>query len=448
MALTPSHPAALARSLANEGREIALSPAGAQRPRQPAGRSLWALDGVNFLAANVGLGPYLALYLGGARHWSAGDVGVALAASSLAGAVSQIPAGMLIDALRFKRSLVCAAALASAVGCLVIAIRPEFAWVLGAQASIGAAAAVPPPALAALCRGLVGHECMPAQLSRNQAFSHAGAFSAAVLIGAGGSFWGYGWIFGLVCAFAVGTAIVVFSIRATDIDHVLARGGEGDASGAAAAPAELREIAGYRDFLVFLGAVVLFHFGNAAMLPMAGQVLARAHPGEDTLALSACIVVAQLVMAGVALVVGRALDAGCGRKTIFLIMLALLPVRGALFALFDANPWAMVAIQTLDGVAAGVFGVVAVVVAADLMRGAGRFNLGQGLVALSTGVGAVLSNLTAGFVVERFGYPNGFLYLSTVAVFALIFSAAFMPETGPAQAKAAGRSPSSEAATP
>jgi hypothetical protein len=59
-----------------------------------------------------------------------------------------------------------------------------------------------------------------------------------------------------------------------------------------------------------LGAVILFHFVDAAMLPMAGRVLARTHPGTDTFALSACIVVAPFVMAGIALAVGWALDAG------------------------------------------------------------------------------------------------------------------------------------------
>jgi sugar phosphate permease len=72
-----------------------------------------------------------------------------------------------------------------------------------------------------------------------------------------------------------------------------------------------------------------------------------------------------------------------------------------------------------------------VVIAADLMRGTGRFNLAQGLVALSTGLGAAASNLTAGFVVQSFGYPTGFLTLSAVAVAALVFFALFMPETGP-----------------
>ena len=174
--------------------------------------------------------------------------------------------------------------------------------------------------------------------------------------------------------------------------------------------------------------MVLFHFGNAAMLPMAGQVLAVAHPGTDTIALSACIIAAQLVMVGVAWAVGRASARGIGRKPIFLLALAVLPVRGVLFSL-TTSPYAVVAIQLLDGVAAGIFGVVSVLIASDLMRGTGRFNLAQGLTALSVGVGAALSNVTAGFAVQWFGYATGFLYLAAIAGCALAFFALLMPET-------------------
>ena len=410
----------------------------AREPR-PVKRSLRALEWLNFLMADVqnGLGPYLAVFLKGAGHWSAGDIGIAMAVSNIAGAASQMPAGMLVDALRCKRSLVAAAALVTVAGCLAIALRPELAWVVGAQIAIGITAALLPPTLAALCLGLVGHRRLPVQLARNQAFSHAGAFSAAILIGAGGRFWGYSWIFYLVCAFAAGMVAAVFNIRAGDIDHRLARGGNGEEP-ADRRPAALRDLLFYRDLRVFLGAVVLFHFGNAAMLPMAGQVLARTHPGTDTLALSACIVVAQLVMTGMALVVGRALQKGYGRKTIFLVMLAVLPLRGVLFAAFTANPWVVVAIQILDGVAAGIFSVVAVIIVDDLMRGTGRFNLAQGLVALSVGIGAGLSNLTSGFVVEWLGYPCGFLYLATIALGGLFFCALLMPETRPPPEGAGG----------
>jgi MFS family permease len=164
------------------------------------------------------------------------------------------------------------------------------------------------------------------------------------------------------------------------------------------------------------------------MLPMAGQVLAQTHPGSDAIALSACIIAAQLIMVGVAWAVGKAMAAGIGRKPIFLVALATLPVRGILFS-FTANPYGVVAIQLLDGVAAGIFGVIAIVIASDLMRGTGRFNLAQGLVALCVGVGAALSNFVSGFIIEWYGYGAGFLSLAAVALAAFGFVALFMPET-------------------
>ncbi len=133
-------------------------------------------------------------------------------------------------------------------------------------------------------------------------------------------------------------------------------------------------------------------------------------------------------MVGVAWSVGRASSRGVGRKTIFLVALAVLPVRGVLFS-FTSSPAGVVAIQLLDGVAAGIFGVVSVLIASDLMRGTGRFNLAQGLTALAVGVGAAFSNASAGFVVQWFGYPAGFLYLAAIATCAFVFFAVLMPET-------------------
>ena len=101
-----------------------------------------------------------------------------------------------------------------------------------------------------------------------------------------------------------------------------------------------------------------------------------------------------------------------------------------MFTLTD-SPYGVVAIQLLDGVAAGIFGVISIVIAADLMRGTGRFNFAQGLVALSTGLGAASSNLCSGFVVQSFGYTVGFITLAWIAIGGLIFFALLMPETKP-----------------
>jgi predicted MFS family arabinose efflux permease len=313
-----------------------------------------------------------------------------------------------------------------AIGCLTIVLFPHFAMVVAAQATLGAASAVIPPAIAALSLGLVGRRLLDARISRNESFNHGGNFIAAGLAGVLGQYIGYHWIFYLVCGFAVASAGVVTLINPREIDHERARGGEDPAGGGK--PVAVQDLLGRRDLRVFLASVVLFHFGNAAMLPMAGQVLAQTHPGADTIALSACIIAAQLVMVGVAWAVGRASARGVGRKTIFLIALAVLPVRGILFS-FTSSPVGVIAIQLLDGVAAGIFGVISVLIASDLMRGTGRFNLAQGLTALAVGVGAALSNATSGYVVEWFGYPMGFLYLAGIAVVALLFFALLMPET-------------------
>lgn len=415
-------------------------PAGANG-KMPAARSLRGLDGLNFLMADVrdGLGPYLSVFLKGSQHWQAGEIGIAMATSSIAAAVCQIPAGLMVDSLKIKRLLVAASGLLVAAGCLIIAFFPTLGPVIAAQMMLGAASAVIPPALAALSLGIVGRRMLDARISRNESFNHGGNFIAASLVGVTGQYLGYHWIFYLICIFAIASAAVVTLIKPADIDHALARGGEDPKSNCE--PIPFRDLLKRRDLMIFLASVVLFHFGNAAMLPMAGQVLAQRHPGADTISLSACIIAAQLVMVLVAFLVGKAMAKGIGRKTIFLVALAVLPVRGVLFSFIDF-PVGVVAIQLLDGVAAGIFGVIAVVIASDLMHGTGRFNLAQGLTALCVGVGAALSNLVSGFVVQIFGYPAGFLSLAVIATCALAFFAMFMPETKPAQERPGEPGPS------
>jgi predicted MFS family arabinose efflux permease len=396
------------------------------------------LDGLNSLMADVrdGVGPFLSVYLKGSQHWGVGDIGVAMAVSSMVGAVCQIPAGLLVDSIPAKRALVAFSGLMVAVGCLSIALFPHFYLIIGSQVLLGAASAIIPPALAAISLGLVGSERFPARVSRNEGFNHGGNFTAALFAGVIGQRFGYHWIFFLVCVCAVGSAWAVALIRPNEIDYAIARGGQSEDKRERSIqrqghqPVALVDLFKRKELVIFLVSVILFHFGNAAMLPMAGQVLAKTHPGADISTLGACIIAAQLVMVGVAASVGWALRRGIGRRTMFMVALAVLPIRGVLFSLTD-SPAAIVAIQLLDGAAAGIFGVISVVIASDLMRGTGRFNLAQGLVALATGLGASTSNVVAGFVVQTFGYPTGFMTLAAVAILALLFFAILMPETGP-----------------
>jgi MFS family permease len=102
-------------------------------------------------------------------------------------------------------------------------------------------------------------------------------------------------------------------------------------------------------------------------------------------------------------------------------------VRGILYTL-TRSVYLLVGIQVLDGVGAGIFGVVSVLVVADLTRGTGRFNLTLGAIATAVGIGAALSQTVAGAIVHHFGDRAGFMFLASVAA-ALLMLWLLMPET-------------------
>jgi sugar phosphate permease len=90
---------------------------------------------------------------------------------------------------------------------------------------------------------------------------------------------------------------------------------------------------------------------------------------------------------------------------------------------------ALLAVQALDGIGAGIFGALFPIVIADLTRGSGRFNVAQGAVATVQGLGAALSATVAGFVIVTEGYTIAFWTLAAVAGIGLVLYATVMPET-------------------
>jgi MFS family permease len=163
------------------------------------------------------------------------------------------------------------------------------------------------------------------------------------------------------------------------------------------------------------------------LLPLVGQKRAAAFPKESTATMSSCIIATQLVMLPIALLVGNKADVW-GRKPLFLAAFAILPVRAAPYTLSDNSFW-LIGVQILDGVGAGIFGALTPLVISDIMRGAGRYHLAQGAVATMQGIGASLSGLAAGLMLDRFGYSAAFLGLGGAASLALAVFALRMPET-------------------
>jgi MFS family permease len=99
------------------------------------------------------------------------------------------------------------------------------------------------------------------------------------------------------------------------------------------------------------------------------------------------------------------------------------------FEIGSSNTVALVAIQILDGVGAGIFGVVSVLVIADLTQGSGRFNITLGAISTAVGIGAALSQMIAGAIVHHFSFDAGFLFLAAIAATAFSILYFFMPET-------------------
>ena len=106
----------------------------------------------------------------------------------------------------------------------------------------------------------------------------------------------------------------------------------------------------------------------------------------------------------------------------------MLPIRAALYTLSDNAFW-LIGVQLLDGVGAGIYQALTPLVIADIMRGTGRYNLAQGAVATTQGIGASVSALAAGVVVDHFGYSVSFLALGAAAAIAFLVFFGFMPET-------------------
>ncbi len=399
---------------------------GSDLEKRPSARSLRGLDWLNFLLADVqtGVGPFLAIYLAG-YGWNEQPVGLALTVGSIAGIASQTPAGGLVDRLRSKRALIAAGVPSLAIGALLIAFFPSFWPVVTAQTLIGARFSFFMPAIAAISLGMVGHEHFNRRQGRNQTFNSAGNVTAAVMMGLIGYFISNRGVFFFVTALAAPTILSLLLIRPDEIDYELARGardGEDDGT-----PASIVDLLRDRPLIIFLCCAVLFHFANAAMLPLLGEMLAKGKGRSSMMFMSACVVTTQFTITLLAAWAGRAAGTW-GRKPLLLIGFGALPIRGVLYTLTNSI-YLLVGIQVLDGIGAGIFGVVSVLVIADLTRGTGRFNLTLEAIATAVGIGAALSQTIAGAIVHHFSDRAGFLFLASVAGTAFVILWLFMPET-------------------
>jgi predicted MFS family arabinose efflux permease len=407
----------------------------APSPPHPSRQSLRRLDWFVFLVADVqtGFGPFVAVYLT-SEKWTQVEIGLVLSISGLISLVGQVPGGALVDAARSERVVAGVAVSLIALAALVYATSPIFPAVLAAAVIHAAASCVLGPAIAAISLGLVGHAAIGERFGRNARFSSIGAGLSAAVMGACGYFFSAQAVFFVTALLLVPTLLVLRGIAATEIDPERAHGNLPEQR-INKSPADLRDILRKRPLQVFGCCILLFHFANAAMLPLMGSVLTTRTSQWATVLIAACMVGPQLVVALFSPWVGRQTER-IGRRPLLIAGFAALPVRGVLFAVVS-DPYLLVAVQLLDGLTAAVFGVMVPLTVADLTRGTGRFNLVQGVIGTMMGVGASLSPTFAGFVSDAFGSSTAFLGLAAIAVIGLATVWLLMPETRPVTGGAA-----------
>ncbi|TCK16646.1 putative MFS family arabinose efflux permease [Ancylobacter aquaticus] len=381
---------------------------------------LAALAALNLFLADVrdGLGPFLGVFLQ-EKGWGPAEIGLVMTLGGLVGMAATMPMGALVDASRAKRAIIVIGSAAILAASLTILAIPHFATVALAQAVNGVAAAALLPAIAGLTLGLVGPGGFDHQLGRNEAFNHAGNILAAVLAGVLGWWFGLPAVFALLGAMALLGALSVLAIPADAIDHEAARGAVASPAGEGKARESIGRL--LREPALVTAAITfgLFHLGNAAMLPLFGQAMV-ATAGADPSALTATtVVVAQGTMIPMALVAAW-LGARRGYRLVLLLALAALPIRGvvAAAAVHYGAFWALIPVQMLDGVGAGLLGVATPGLVARILAGSGRFNLGLGFAMTAQGIGASLSTLLGGMVAQQLGYSSAFLVLGAVALLA------------------------------
>jgi predicted MFS family arabinose efflux permease len=402
-------------------------------PLHPSRRSLRGLDWFIFFVADVqtGFGPFVSVYLT-AQHWTQIDIGLVLSAAGFVSLIGQMPGGALVDAARSERLVAAIAIAAICVSALGYAVLPIFPMVLSSSILHSLASCVLGPAMAAISLGLVGHAAIGERFGRNARFASVGNGLAAAAMGACGYLLSARAVF-FVTVLLLGPALLALRmISPAEIDPEQAHGAPPRRRKRKTRPGELMQ---NRPLLVFACCLLLFHLANAAMLPLMGSVLTMRSSHWATLLIAACIVVPQLLVAALSPWVGRRAQSW-GRRPLLLIGFAALPLRGILFALVS-SPLPLVVVQLLDGVTAAVFAVMVPLVVADLTRGTGHFNLGQGIVGTFIGIGASISSTLAGFLSDRFGSPWAFAGLGSIALIGLIVVYALMPETRAEEPQAA-----------
>jgi MFS family permease len=177
---------------------------------------------------------------------------------------------------------------------------------------------------------------------------------------------------------------------------------------------------------VFILAMVLFHIANSPGGVYLGLFLKTdLHSSER--ALSYAFIISMVALMLVAQPAGRVADR-FGRKSLLIAGWAAMTLRLVLVALAQAS-WHILVIQVLDGLAQGVFIVVAAAWMTDRLADHKRVGEAQVLVGSALVAGSAIGPTLSSLVVDALGYRGMFWLLAGIGLAATMIVVFFAPET-------------------
>jgi MFS family permease len=423
------------------------------------------------------------------KGYSEKQVGVLFFVFGMSQFLFQAPAGYLFDYTEKKILwLSTAGVLTTMLTCFtaLFASDHNFWLMVFVKFLQGAITSFIPPGLNSITQGIVGAKGMTEQVSINEMMNHLGT-AIIVFTGSLIAFSLYpniGVLFIVSPIACTGFVWWLNQIRPEDIDHDAARGLKAEASsnnkfsltsskeeyvpptgyGSSAAKnsddqpsfvfgfdgGESKDGDGLqantplqilRDpiLLIFILICFLFHTANGTILPLVMQTLAIGNGRSGILLSGLCITVAQIFMVMSAKICGE-YSGIYGRKWLFLIGLCSVPIRcGILTFLLTIEggeqttffQFLILATQILDGVGAGIFGTMYILVTSDISGGTGRFGLTLGLTTAAMSIGGTVSGYMGQALAEDRGYKSAFMILMIMSMVPALLYFFCMPETLP-----------------
>mmetsp|Transcript_35475 Transcript_35475/g.52922 ORF Transcript_35475/g.52922 Transcript_35475/m.52922 type:complete len:516 (-) Transcript_35475:344-1891(-) len=354
----------------------------------------------------------------------------------------------------------------------------------------GAVTALIPPGLNSISQGIVGSVGMTKQVSMNEMMNHFGT-ALIVLSGSLMAYFLYpeiGSLFAVSAIACTGVLVFLSMIKPEAIDHNAARGltetsaaaddqslgslskyqltntdgsipgvdkpkdqiqtkpsfnfgfGGQQTNAAVSGPKADTPLQVLRDptLLTFIVLCFLFHTANGTILPLVMQTLAIGEGRIGILFSGLCIIVAQVIMVGSAKICGD-YSSLYGRKPLFLVGLFSVSIRCVILVILitirDSSgsshliQIAILSTQLLDGIGAGFFGTMYILVTSDISRGTGRFSMTLGLTTAAMSIGGTVSGYLGQALAQDLGYKQAFVILGVMSLVPALLYLFCIPET-------------------